>query len=290
MKTQQSQNSLETKLFERKAMESICKDLAALDDISVYSLPLAQPPRRVQFILKNPDEDQICPITLDKITDFTKEYPYDFVDPRHPDYTVIRLPCKHEFTALPLIYYWTFSNNVNCPLCRSGPPNATLAQELPENIKRHFHYRNLWTIPVEERLHDYNLHFKLEGVDIPRTFVQVEYTELDGNVVLTAQGPEVERFLRETPVIRLHIVMEGGYYDDLWLTTWFHASSKIYIGENFQYTVNGQESIIFTISIAAFWLAWFIHDQDLQTRDIIYIPYMEEKKRLIIAARSVPPP
>jgi hypothetical protein len=291
MKAQMRQNDAELEDFERASVRAIVKDIRTLPRASSFSLPLAQKPRRLRCILKPPDEDQVCPITMDKITDFAKEYPYDYVDLRHRDYSVLRLPCKHEFAALPLIYYWAFDKNVRCPLCRSGPPNARLAKFLPECIETHILYRDLWSRTVEDRLYDHKLHFKLEGVGLPWQFVEVEYTELEGNVVLTAQGPEVERFLRVNKVIRLHIVLEQCYYEDLWLTHWFHARDERFQGPDFLYTVVDGKSIVFAVPLAAFWLAWFVHDRRMYTmEEPCYLPYTQEKSRLLDEARAVPPP
>jgi hypothetical protein len=291
MKAQMRQNDTELEDFERESLRAICKDLPTLPRASGFSLPLAQKPRRLRCILKPPDEDQVCPITMDKISEFTKEYPYDYADPNHEDYSVLRLPCKHEFAALPLIYYWAFGDTVKCPMCRAGPDDATLADELPECIETHFQYRDLWLDTADNRLREHKLHFNVEGLYTPGKYVRATYAERDGNVVLTAKGPEVEAFLRKNRVIRLHMAIEFCYFKEFWSTPWFRARDKAYTGDGFTYTVTQRSCITLTVPQNAFWLAWFVQGRVLTTKeDPCYLPYLLECNRLAAAAHAAPPP
>jgi hypothetical protein len=53
-----------------------------------------------------------------------------------PTHTGVRLACKHEFSAICLMYNWARNGNVLCPICRNGPKGARLnLRAIPAHIR-----------------------------------------------------------------------------------------------------------------------------------------------------------
>jgi len=113
-------------------LRRLCRGVVTHPNAKLCHLPImdtdCQPLKHpIQFILKCPDEGVICPITQEPITAIdTNECQALPLDLDHPDRTAIKLICQHEFSAFWLIYNWAHNDNVRCPLCCAGPPNARL--------------------------------------------------------------------------------------------------------------------------------------------------------------------
>jgi hypothetical protein len=93
--------------------------------------------RTVKFETFEPPADATCPITQDPIAesqlDFMKGQVFSLAKPTH---TGVRLECRHEFSAMCLLYHWTRNSNVLCPVCRNGPKGARVnKRELPAHFR-----------------------------------------------------------------------------------------------------------------------------------------------------------
>ena len=103
----------------------------------VFTRPRKANPKSVCFETFKPNPDAICPITQDPIATSHLEFMEDQVVERdNPTHTGTRLACKHEFTAMCLLYHWARNGTVLCPICRSGPKGARLnLRALPEHFR-----------------------------------------------------------------------------------------------------------------------------------------------------------
>jgi len=131
------------KTFAIDSLRHLCKGLPKCSSAKIHqlslmdtkSIPLQQP---IRFILKQPEEGVICPITQEPITVGTSS-PSDEafpIDLDHPDRTAIQLACHHEFSAFWLLFNWVHNKHVKCPLCRAGPSNACLeVSRMPAHIR-----------------------------------------------------------------------------------------------------------------------------------------------------------
>ena len=272
--------------YDRDALHRLTKHLKNLKHAKIYSLALTDIPRRVRFIIMCPEANQICPITHDEIAASAVEYPADVFSHNR---TGIRLSCGHDFTGLSLLFHWVYSGNINCPLCRAGPPDDSLGV-LPMRLRTHLSRREFDMMPMWQLMEEYKLHCKLEGVNIPRQFTPMEFTEVGDNIILTARGPDVEEFLKNTPVIRLTIVIESEYYDDKWPTVWFHACKKEYSYMDFVYRIDNQQTINFTISSFIFKRTVFIHEEIRWDLPMSEVKYVRESCRQCQIAYATPPP
>jgi len=111
------------------------------------SLALLNHPEPIKFILKCATDDCICPITLQPIAISELDFVRDSFDPKHPEHNAIRLACKHQFTAVCLVYNWLVNDNVRCPVCNAGPPDLglnvfTLPRHLQLPMLRHMFITN----------------------------------------------------------------------------------------------------------------------------------------------------
>ena len=76
------------------------------------------------------------PFAQEPIATSTLDFIDDPFDPNHPDRSAIRLPCTHTFTALCLVFHWARNDTIRCPVCRSGPPTASLnLRKLPKHFR-----------------------------------------------------------------------------------------------------------------------------------------------------------
>lgn len=116
--------------------------------LNVYYKPQSMPPIEslaligkrhgpaVRFQLVIPDDGEICPITQEPIATSTLDFLDCPFDPNYPDFTAIRLPCSHTFSALCLVFHWARNDTVRCPLCRSGTSGACLnLRKLPPHFR-----------------------------------------------------------------------------------------------------------------------------------------------------------
>ena len=93
--------------------------------------------KSLQFELRAPDRDAICPISQDLIA----HSELDFLDgvsfvKGSPELRAMRIACGHEFSAMFLVYHWARSSNVKCPVCRAGDPCARLnLLRLPDHFR-----------------------------------------------------------------------------------------------------------------------------------------------------------
>jgi hypothetical protein len=82
-----------------------------------------------------------------------------------PSHTGTRLACKHEFTAMCLLYHWARNGNVLCPICRSGPKGARLnLRAIPAHIRTDMVRRI-----KKEKMHDREEHIR-ENEEAARQF------------------------------------------------------------------------------------------------------------------------
>lgn len=66
------------------------------------------------------DEEEECPLTLEKISENHSEFVVDRVPfPEAPCATVARLPCNHRFNFFALVTSWMFGK-MQCPMCKAG--------------------------------------------------------------------------------------------------------------------------------------------------------------------------
>jgi len=131
------------KTFARDSLQRLCKILPKCSNGKIYRLSLRKVDEKVRspdhqpikFILKAPEEGVICPITQEPITDPIPDdvLPFDLY---HPDRTVIRLACNHDFSAFWLLFNWVHNKHVKCPLCRGGPSGFCLdVVRLPHHVR-----------------------------------------------------------------------------------------------------------------------------------------------------------
>jgi hypothetical protein len=102
-----------------------------------FTRPRTHNPQGVLFELFEPGPGPICPITQDPICtsqlDFLQDRSFDETRPME---TGARLACKHEFTAMCLLYHWARNGNVTCPMCRHGPSEGRLnLRKLPDHFR-----------------------------------------------------------------------------------------------------------------------------------------------------------
>ena len=102
-----------------------------------FTRPRKGNPKTVCFEMFEPPADAICPITQDPICSSNLEFLSEEVfSPSEPCHTGVRLACKHEFTAMCLLYHWARNGNVTCPICRGGPKGARLnLRKLPDHFR-----------------------------------------------------------------------------------------------------------------------------------------------------------
>ena len=101
-------------------------------DIHLHLHPSKIP---ITAVLHSPNEEcQECPILQDPISTATFDILPRPFDAEHPAHTAITLcQCSHTFHAMALIYHWARSRNVQCPICRAGPPGQRLSvRKLPK--------------------------------------------------------------------------------------------------------------------------------------------------------------
>ena len=131
-----------------------------------FTRPRKGNPKAVCFELFEPPADAICPITQDPICSSKLEFLCDeVVSPSKPRHTGVRLACKHEFTAMCLLYHWARNGNVRCPVCRGGPKDGRVnLLELP------VHFRSEMRRRIKaERSRDHDEHV-LENEEAARQF------------------------------------------------------------------------------------------------------------------------
>jgi len=114
----------------------------------VRSLALLNHPKPIKFILKHAEDDCICPITLQPIASSELDFVRDSFDPKHPEHNAIKLACKHQFTAVCLVYNWLVNDNVKCPVCNAGPPDQV--SKLPIHLQLPMLRHMFLTNPLEE--------------------------------------------------------------------------------------------------------------------------------------------
>ena len=131
------------KTFAHDSLHCLCKILPKCSNGKIYRLSLRKVDEKtrspnhqpIKFILKAPEEGFICPITQEPLTDPIPDdvLPFDLY---HPDRTVIRLACNHDFSAFWLLFNWVHNMNVKCPLCRGGPSGFCLdIVRLPHHVR-----------------------------------------------------------------------------------------------------------------------------------------------------------
>jgi len=94
--------------------------------------------KSIQFELRAPDAEAVCPITQDLISasslDFLQDCSYDA---ERPELRAVRLRCGHDFSAMNIVYHWARNKNVLCPVCRGGPRGAWLDMKgLPAHFQK----------------------------------------------------------------------------------------------------------------------------------------------------------
>jgi hypothetical protein len=73
-----------------------------------------------------PDQETECPIPQEPIqTAVFESLPRPFCK-AHPEHKALTLGCSHTFHAMALVYHWSRSRNVLCPICRAGPQGQRL--------------------------------------------------------------------------------------------------------------------------------------------------------------------
>jgi len=272
--------------YDREVIRKLTQHLSNLKHAKIYSLSLIDMPRRVRFIIMRPQTNQICPITQDEIAASALEYPADVFNHKR---TAIRLACGHDFTGLSLLFHWRHSCNIKCPLCRAGPPNDSLGV-LPVCLSTHLSRRVFDMTPTWQWMKTHRLHCRLEGVDIPRRLARMELTEVGDNVVLTARGLDVKGFLRNTPIIRLTIVIESDYHDAIWPTVWFYTRNNEYHDSEYNYRIDRRKSIIFTTSSTVFRRFAFIHDEIKCDLPMSEMRHVRNNTNKLMIAYTTPPP
>lgn len=93
--------------------------------------------KSVQFELRAPERDATCPISQDLIAESDLEFLEGVTFLKgSPELRSMRLQCKHEFSAMCLVYHWARSGNVKCPVCRAGPDGSRLnLLRLPDHFR-----------------------------------------------------------------------------------------------------------------------------------------------------------
>jgi hypothetical protein len=102
-------------------------------------------------ILSVPSPDEECPLTLDKMSDYSLEFLPDqaFMD-RLPGYRKLTLPCSHSFSAMAIVYHFA-RNNLQCPMCRSGHMERMSDSCIPSHIRVPF-LEHLRKVRAEEQI------------------------------------------------------------------------------------------------------------------------------------------
>jgi len=123
-------------------------------------------PKTIPFETFEPPADAICPITQDPIAesqlDFMGNQVYSIAHPKH---TGARLECKHEFSAMCLLYHWARNSNVLCPVCRSGQKGARVnLRALPAHFRL-----EMWRKVKREIAQDHEEHVR-ENEEAARQF------------------------------------------------------------------------------------------------------------------------
>ena len=214
-----------------------------------FTRPRKANPKEVKFEPFEPSPDTICPITQDPIASSQLEFLGDQVfSPAHPSRTGTRLACKHEFTAMCLVYHWARNGNVLCPVCRAGPKGAHLnLRKLPAHFrtdmcrrikaeKRTDHAEHILENEEAARQFDYGHWFatfmeenevccEVRGRNLNGFVVHMRAALLNDTCVFTGRCDAL--MLRGFPEVMMMGVLKNMYYCKTLLpaSTWTHIDS-----------------------------------------------------------------
>jgi hypothetical protein len=113
----------------------------------VRSLGWAGKAKILALDLSEPEQDEECSISLEKIREYRLPFMPD--DPENkqgtasplasqPHLTKASLPCGHGFNAMALLYHFA-KNSMTCPFCRAGHEGVLMGElSIPEHARQHF--------------------------------------------------------------------------------------------------------------------------------------------------------
>lgn len=95
-------------------------------------------PKELKATLEAPEEDEICPISHEKIGTLELDFlpPNSVFLPKSPELSCMRLSCGHKFNALHITYHFARNQTVQCPICRAGPQARIQAKAIPCHLRR----------------------------------------------------------------------------------------------------------------------------------------------------------
>ena len=154
------------------------------------------------------------------------------LDPERPDCTAIHLPCRHQFTALCLVYHWLLSENVRCPLCRAGPANGRLlAARIPRHIRIPMKRQIFMTTPLPQKwFATHDILCTLEGVDSHyKHTIRLGCSPIESGFMLISR--DISAIIM--PVVMLQIVLRSAGHPDLH----FRSSCWVSVDDDFDVRV-----------------------------------------------------